>query len=95
MTSTTLGSPAFALDGNLVGMVVMRAVSSKGGASSNYRENLTSIILPAADILKAAKQAPAAKGDSEKKRRQRTARTRSKAVIHPSAVKKRRQRGAQ
>jgi hypothetical protein len=67
MTSTTLGSPAFALDGNLVGMVVMRAVSSKGGASSNYRENLTSIILPAADILKAAKQAPAAKGDSEKK----------------------------
>jgi len=66
MTSTTLGSPAFALDGNLVGVVVMRAVTSKGGPSHNYRDSLTSIILPAEDIVKAAKQAPAAKGDSEK-----------------------------
>ncbi len=67
MTATTLGSPAFALDGNLVGVVVMRAVASKGGATHNYRDSLTSIILPAEDIAKAAKQAPEAKGDSEKK----------------------------
>jgi hypothetical protein len=31
------------------------------------RDNLTSIILPAEDVLKGAKQAPEAKGDSEKK----------------------------
>jgi len=67
MTATTLGSPAFALDGNLVGVMVMRAVSAKGGSGRNYRDNLTSIILPAADIAKAAAQAPEAKGDSEKK----------------------------
>jgi hypothetical protein len=66
MTSTTLGSPAFALDGKVVGLVVMRAVNSKGG-SRNYRENMTSIILPAEDILKGAKQAPEAKGEPEKK----------------------------
>ncbi len=67
MTSTTLGSPAFALDGKLVGVLVMRSVNSKGGSARNYRDNLTSIILPAEDIAKAAKQAPEAKGDSEKK----------------------------
>ena len=67
MTATTLGSPAFGLDGKLVGVMVMRAVSGKGGTSSNSRDNMTSIILPAEDILKAAKQAPEAKGDSEKK----------------------------
>jgi hypothetical protein len=67
MTSTALGSPAFSLDGKVVGLVVMRAVNSKGGGSRNYRENMTSIILPAEDVLKGAKQAPEAKGDSEKK----------------------------
>ena len=67
MTSTTLGSPAFALDGNLVGVVVMRAVNARGGAARNYRDSMTSIILPAEDIAKGAKQAPEAKGDSEKK----------------------------
>jgi serine protease Do len=67
MTATTSGSPAFSLDGNLLGVFVMRTVNSKGGSSQNYRENLTSIILPAEDIVKAAKQAPEAKGDSEKK----------------------------
>jgi hypothetical protein len=64
MTATALGSPVFALDGNIVGIVVMRAVNSVG---SNQRENVTSIILPAEDILKGAKQAPEAKGDTEKK----------------------------
>jgi hypothetical protein len=45
----------------------MRAVNSKGGGGRSYRENMTSIILPAEDVLKGAKQAPEAKGDSEKK----------------------------
>jgi S1-C subfamily serine protease len=67
MTSTTLGSPAFALDGKVVGMLVMRAISAKGTASRSYRDSMTSIILPAEDILKAAKQAPEAKGEPEKK----------------------------
>jgi hypothetical protein len=67
MTATALGCPAFALDGNLVGVMVMRAVSSKGGGGRGLRDNMTSIILPAEDILKAAKQAPEAKGEPEKK----------------------------
>jgi hypothetical protein len=67
MTSTALGSPAFALDGKVVGLVVMRAVNAKGGGNRNPRDSMTSIILPAEDILKAAKQAPEAKGDSDKK----------------------------
>ncbi len=67
MTATTLGSPAFALDGNLVGVMVMRAVNAKGGSGRNYRDNMTSIILPAGDVLKGAKQAPEAKGEPDKK----------------------------
>jgi len=66
-TATTLGSPAFALDGNVVGVMVMRAVTSKGGGGRGMRDNMTSIILPAEDILKAAKQAPEAKGEPAKK----------------------------
>jgi hypothetical protein len=65
MTSTTLGCPAFLLDGRVLGVFVMRAVSSAGGGSAN--QNLTSIILPAEDILKAARQAPEAKGESDLK----------------------------
>ena len=67
MTATTMGSPAFALDGNIIGVFVMRSISVKGGASRNLRDSMTSIILPAEDILKAAKQAPEAKGGEEKK----------------------------
>jgi hypothetical protein len=67
MTSTTLGSPAFAFDGKLVGVVVMRAISARGGATRNVRDSMASIILPAEDIAKAAKQAPEAKGEPEKK----------------------------
>src|SRR5256884_6168492 len=68
MTSTALGSPAFSLDGNVLGVFVMRTVSQKGGGFGmfNFRpQGLTTIILPAEDILKAAKQAPAAKGGDE------------------------------
>lgn len=65
-TSTALGSPAFTLGGSILGVVVLRTVNSSGG--DNSRENLSiSIILPAGDILKAAAQAPEAKGEDEKK----------------------------
>ena len=67
MTATTLGSPAFTLDGNVLGVFVMRAISAKGGGSRNYRDSMTTIILPAEDVLKGAKQAPEAKGSEEKK----------------------------
>ncbi len=70
MTSTALGSPAFSLDGNVLGVFVMRSVSQKGGGVGmfNFRpQGLTTIILPAADILKAAKQAPENKVAEDKK----------------------------
>lgn len=67
MTSTSAGSPAFSLDGNIIGIMVMRAINSDGGAGASRQDTATSIILPAEDILKAAKQAPEAKGDDEKK----------------------------
>jgi hypothetical protein len=42
----------------------MRAVS--GGSARNVRENMTSIIIPAEDVFKAAKQAPEAKPEEPK-----------------------------
>jgi len=62
--STTLGSPAFLPDGKLLGIFVMRATSGSGG---NYRDNITAIILPAEDILKAAKQVPEVRAEGDKK----------------------------
>jgi S1-C subfamily serine protease len=71
MTTTTLGSPAFTLDGSVLGVFVLRSVDTNSGGGSgmfNFRpEGLTAIILPAADILKAAKQAPETKSGDEKK----------------------------
>ena len=67
MTSTGLGSPVFSADGNVVGMILVRTVSGRGGSTRNPNENMTSIILPAQDILQAAKQAPETKPESEKK----------------------------
>lgn len=62
MSATTMGSPAFLMNGEVLGMFVLRAVSPDGDSA-----DATAIILPAEDILKGAKQAPEAKGDSEKK----------------------------
>ena len=64
MSTTSLGSPAFLPNGNVLGLFVMRAVNS--GGSRNPRDSMTTIIIPAEDILKGAKQAPEAKGDSDK-----------------------------
>jgi len=64
LTSTALGSPAFTLDGKFLGLFVVRAVKSAGGGSlmamASQQNNLTGIIVPADDILKAAKQVPPA-----------------------------------
>jgi hypothetical protein len=62
---TPLGSPAFLLNGKILGVFVVRAVSA-GGDAPNTRQNLTSIILPAEDILKAARQAPDVKSVADK-----------------------------
>ena len=67
MTGTALGSPAFALDGRIVGIIVMRAINAGSDAGGSRRDTATSIILPAEDVAKAAKQAPEAKGEDEKK----------------------------
>jgi S1-C subfamily serine protease len=64
MNTTSLGSPVFLPNGNILGLFVMRAVNSSG--SQNPRESMETIIIPAEDILKGAKQAPEAKGDSDK-----------------------------
>jgi hypothetical protein len=65
-SSAALGSPAFALNGNIVGIFVVRAVSAGGSGGRNVRENMKVVLLPAEDILKGAKQAPEAKGDTDK-----------------------------
>jgi hypothetical protein len=69
MTSTTLGSPAFTLDGKPLGLFVMRTTKSSGGGMGMFNfkpDNMTSIIVPADDILKAAKQVPAATDEKSK-----------------------------
>jgi S1-C subfamily serine protease len=67
MTTSSLGCPAFTMDGKVLGLMVMRA--TRGGASagsfSSQNPNYTGIILPAADVLKIAKQAPEAGKESE------------------------------
>ena len=63
MSSAAFGAPVFLLDGKILGIFVRRAVGGGGGSS---RDNITSIILPAEDILKGAKQASEPKSDGEK-----------------------------
>jgi len=65
-SSAALGSPAFALNGNIVGLFVMRAVSAGESGGRNIRENMTVILIPAEDILKGAKQALEAKAEPDK-----------------------------
>jgi S1-C subfamily serine protease len=65
-SSATLGSPVFALNGNIVGIFVMRAVNAGDSTGRNMRDNITAILIPAEDILKASKQAPEVKAEAEK-----------------------------
>ena len=66
-TTTALGCPAFTLDGKPLGIFLMRALKGKGSMSmvNMQPENVTAIILPAAEILKAAAQVPAVGGDKK------------------------------
>ena len=63
VTTTALGAPAFTLDGKVLGVFVMRSIKASSGsgmsAVMNQRDNITGIIVPAEDVLKAAKQVPA------------------------------------
>jgi len=56
-TSTSAGCPSFRLDGKVVGIFVIRAISAEAG-SAGRRDNVMPIILPAADILEGVAQVP-------------------------------------
>jgi hypothetical protein len=63
LNTALLGAPAFTFEGKVVGIFVMRVGKTKGGASAMFAmqpDNVISIIVPADDVLKAAKQVPAA-----------------------------------
>lgn len=62
-SSSGLGSPAFTLDGKVVGIAAMRMVTGGKGAgssmmSSRWDDMGMAIFIPAEDILETAKQAP-------------------------------------
>jgi hypothetical protein len=70
MTTTTLGSPAFTLDGKPLGIFVMRSLKGKGGGGimgmfSGQQENATTIIVTADSVAKVAKQAPEAAAEEK------------------------------
>lgn len=69
-TTTTLGAPAFTMDGKVVGLFVIRTQKGRGGGGMSMfnaqRENVAGIIVPADDILKALKQVPPVGGDKAK-----------------------------
>jgi len=56
-TSTSQGCPVFRLDGKVVGVFVLRAISSEATAG-NRRNNVMPIVLPTEDIVEGAKQVP-------------------------------------
>jgi hypothetical protein len=64
-----MGSPVFTLDGKVLGIMVTRV--SKGPRSGlgmmGQSENVTPIILPAQDVMNAAKQVPTVAAGTEEK----------------------------
>jgi hypothetical protein len=58
MTTSSLGAPAFTLEGKVLGVFMLRNVGNKtpGGLLDAPGETLTGIILPAAEVLKAAQK---------------------------------------
>ena len=58
-----MGTPVFAMDGNLVGLIVLRIMETPGGGGLSAMlggaggMGLTPVVLPAADIVEAARQA--------------------------------------
>ncbi len=74
VASATLGSPAFSLDGKPLGIFVMRTMKSRGGGLGMFSfqpDSLTAVIVPAQDILKGAKQVPAAVAEEKKEKSQK------------------------
>ena len=63
MTTTTLGAPAFTLEGKFLGIFVMRSIKGRSNSSAGFfntqSDNIVSIILPSDAISKAVKQVPA------------------------------------
>ncbi|MFO7973668.1 MAG: serine protease [Candidatus Hydrogenedentota bacterium] len=66
MTQGSLGAPVFTLDGDVVGILVLRTIRSSGsgmmgmmmGMMGGGGDNALMIVMPAADVLDVAKQAP-------------------------------------
>ncbi len=56
MTMSVLGSPAFTLDGKLLGLLLVRAGREAGGSAAQQSSQITGIILPAEAVLKASRQ---------------------------------------
>lgn len=56
-TSTSQGCPVFRMDGKVVGVFVLRAISSEATAG-NRRNNVMPIVLPTEDIVEGMKQVP-------------------------------------
>lgn len=61
-TNTNLGSPAFTVAGKPIGVFLIRVIKDTSGGSrgpfGGFSDNVTTVLLPAADILEAADQAP-------------------------------------
>lgn len=60
MTTASLGAPAFTLDGKFLGIFLIRTSSSRtaSGALDTPAEGVTAVILPVAEISKAAAKIP-------------------------------------
>ena len=62
-THSGMGSPIFTADGKILGMLVVRAIQDESGGgfmeAMGMMKGMLGVVLPAADILEAAKQAPA------------------------------------
>jgi hypothetical protein len=63
-SAALMGAPVFSFDGNIVGIMLLRTVPGEQGGMSfgacNIQEGTMPIVVPAADILEAAQQAPSA-----------------------------------
>lgn len=57
-TMTGTGSPAFTLEGKPLGVFVTRTITGKGGGSFDMDGSHAVVILPVADIVEGASQAP-------------------------------------
>jgi hypothetical protein len=62
-THSGLGSPVFTMEGNVVGIITLRAIKGETGRGmmglmGGMQENMMPIVVPTADIQEVAKQAP-------------------------------------